>query len=104
MSNNYHINIQNSTFNNGSSVVSEVHYPSSTDELSELLRDLKIMQSRLENTEPLIANALYNLQQALEGQNKPKISKIIGQLTSKTVVSVLSAVATPRILSFLGIS
>ena len=103
MTKTFHIHVQDSTFVNGSSVVSETHY-SYDKELCALLKDLEELKNNLENTEPLISDAVSNLQQAIKAQNKHNISKYIGQLTGKTIVSVLSGIATPRILSFLGLS
>lgn len=104
---NYHINISNSTFDHGSSVVS--NRSSGISDIDEegveiLLQELCKLQKDMERMEPLIANALSELQQAIKKQNNSKISDMKNQLSSGFASSVLSNIASALVLSFLGIS
>ena len=100
---NYNIDINNSTFDRGSSVVKKVYEGAAVSQDRAILRELQEIQHRLEKTEPMIADALSNLAQAIQAQDKPSISKFIHQLSNGTVKSLLSTIASKALLSFLGI-
>lgn len=99
---NYNIEVNNSTFDNGSSVVNNSFLDSPKTD-AELLVQLRELQKCLEKTEPMIANALAELQNAIHTQNKSKISDSIKQLSSGFAASFLANVAGPLVLAYLGI-
>ena len=99
----YNIKIEGSMLNN--SPIGHIEYgvvPSLEDE--KLLQELQKIQNSLEKTEPMVANALGELQQALKEQNKPKISNLLAQLSTGFAANVLSSLASLPLLHFLGIS
>lgn len=99
----YHIKIEGSKFDHGSSVIHN-EYGSQKDGVDDaILQELKKIQTFLENTEPMIANAVGELQKALKEQNKPKISGLITQLSTGFAANLLSNLASGSLLRFLGI-
>lgn len=67
-----------------------------------ILRELQSIQQSLERTEPMIADALKDLQTAIEKHDHPKISDTIRKLTSGSVASVIAKVASEGLLRYLG--
>lgn len=101
----YNINVSCSTFDNGSSVVSNNFSNSAVTRADEeLLAQLRELQSCLESTEPMISQVLAELQNAIRMQNKSKITDSIRQLSTGFAASFLANVASPLVLSYLGIS
>lgn len=72
-------------------------------ENQEILQELSVIRTKLKTTEPLLANAVENLEQAIREQDKPKISKIVGQLSVGTAASVLAEFANRGLRAFLGL-
>jgi CHASE3 domain sensor protein len=98
----YNIKVINSNFIDGSGVVINKTALSSDDR--EILYELKQLQGKLENVEPMISEKISELQVAIQNQDKPKITNIAKQLSSGFAASVLANAASPYILKFLGIS
>ena len=91
---NISFNISGSTFRDHASVLDQhTEYHGGTDPQDTTVQELRRIQEQLERTQPLIADALANLQEAIEKQDKPTISKVVGQLSSGFAVSVLSSAA-----------
>ena len=100
---NYKIQVNNSTFDHGSSVVKEVYGGVATSQDVAILQELQKIQNQLKDTEPMIVDALSNLEQAIRNQDKPSISKFVRQLSSGVSASFLANLASGSLLSFLGI-
>lgn len=99
----YHIEVKESFFDNGSSVVHQDYRNGQSEAEEKLLQELAAISKSLKNSEPMVANALNDLHQAIKESNKPKISSMIAQLSSGFAASLLSTLASGPLLSFLGI-
>lgn len=100
----FHINIQDSKFDHGSSVVrgvKEGDMASTQDDA--ILRELSVIHEKLKSVEPLLADAIANLEMAIKTQNKSKISEIIHQLSIGSAANILSNIASEKLITFLGI-
>ena len=100
---NFYINIDRSTFSNGSSVV---RTDKGADELSidkSVLSELQQIRNKLEQAEPEIADLLSDLLKAIQEQNKSKASRIVQQISSGFAASALANIASGSLLTFLGI-
>lgn len=101
----YYFNFQNTTIDNGSSGIHSFIAGNfqAASENPAALEELREICAKLEKTEPLMANAIANLEQAIREQDKPKISQIIQQLSIGTAASILADLASNRLLAFLGL-
>ena len=98
----YHIKIEGSTLNH--SQIGHIEYgaaPALADDA--ILQELQKIQGSLEKTEPMVANAVEELRQALKKQDKPKVSHLLAQLSTGFAANVLSGLASASLLHFLGI-
>ena len=100
---NYNITVNNSKFDHGSSVVSEKSSSRTRDDLDQLLDEIRTLQKKMDQVEPLVSGALSELEKALRENNKPKISEKIKELSTGFAASILANIASPIVLSFLGI-
>ena len=101
----YHFNFQGATIDNGSSgihtfVAGDVQAAPASDTIVTELRELR---GKLEKSEPLLAAAVGNLEQAVRAQDKPTISKIVQQLSVGTAASVFASLASSGLMTFLGL-
>ena len=101
-STNYYIDIKDSTIENGVVINNEYIYEQCSID-KELLLEIQRLAASIEKTEPLIAKTLEELKNALEVQNKPRISTLITELSTGTIASFLANIASSSLLSFLGI-
>ncbi|WP_304432990.1 hypothetical protein [Acutalibacter muris] len=99
----YNIKVEKSFFDHGSSVVHHDYHNSQSETDEKLLQELAAISKSLENSEPMVANALKDLHQAIEESNKPKVSSMVAQLSTGFAASLLSTLASGPLLSFLGI-
>ena len=74
------------------------------DENAEILRELQRVRKQLETTEPMIADALATLEEAVKTQDKPTIKKLLGKFAGGTTKAVLAGVASKALLSWMGIA
>ena len=101
----YHFNFQGATIDNGSSgihtfIAGDVQAAPANDAIVTELREI---HSKLEQSEPLLAAAVDNLEQAVRAQDKPTISKIVQQLSVGTAASVFANLASSGLMTFLGL-
>lgn len=101
----YTITIEHSTFDHGASVVHNEYEEASGQRkpYDELCKEIHEIKSSIEETEPLIAKALQELQSAVERNDQPKISSLIKDLSKGTAASLLANIASSAFLGFLGI-
>ena len=98
----YNIKLEGSTLNH--SQVGHIEYgTASAVGDDKIIQELQRVQNTLEKTEPMVASAVSELKQALKEQDKPKISKLITQLSTGFAANVLSGLASTSLLHFLGI-
>lgn len=98
-----HLNIKDSNFHDRAAVVyTENHAEPNKDEA--ILRELQHVREQLANTEPMIADAVDVLEQAVKAQDKPKISESLRKFSSETVKAVMKTVASKALLAWMGIS
>ena len=71
---------------------------------TEILRDIRDAVRTLSDREPLIADALDDLREAVEKKDQPSVRKWIGRLASGTTAEVLKGVASKGLLAFLGLA
>ena len=69
-----------------------------------LLQELSDAQTRLANSETLIADAIGELREALVNKDEKTIQQKMKALTSGTAAEVLKKVASAVVLRFLGLS
>ena len=100
----YNITINNSVIDHNSCVVHAEQINTGSLEYDEILQELRKIQKCSEKIEPMIADKLSELQQAIIEQNKPKTSDIIRQLTTGAAASFLASVASRSLLAFLGLA
>ena len=74
------------------------------DENAEILRELQRVRKQLETTEPMIADALASLEEAVKAQDKPTIKKLLGKFAGETTKDVLTGIASTALLSWMGIA
>lgn len=98
----YYINIDHSVIDNGGCVIHN-EYGTQASLNFELLAEIKRIAASIEETEPIIAKALEELQHAIEEQNKPKISNLVKELSTGTVASFIASIASAPLLRFLGL-
>ena len=98
----YYINIDHSVIDNGGCVIHN-EYGTQTSSDFELLTEIKQIATSIEETEPIIAKALEELQHAIEEQNKPKISNLAKELSTGTAASFIASIASAPLLRFLGL-
>ena len=98
----YYINIDHSVIDNGGCVIHN-EYGTQTSSDFELLTEIKQIATSIEETEPIIAKALEELQHAIKEQNKPKISNLVKELSTGTVASFIASIASAPLLRFLGL-
>lgn len=98
----YNIKIEGSTLNH--SQVGHIEYGAAQSAADDaIIQELQKVQNALEKTEPMVANAVSELKQALKEQDKPRASKLIAQLSTGFAANVLSGLASAPLLRFLGI-
>ncbi|MBR0281117.1 MAG: hypothetical protein IJQ81_05945 [Oscillibacter sp.] len=95
------VNINHSTVN-GAVMGINTTYNATPSQDAEVLRELQSIRRSLEHTEPMIADAVKDLQAAIENQDHPKISDTIRKLTSGFAASVITKVASESLLRYLG--
>ena len=71
------------------------------DANAEILRELRETRKKLEETEPLLADAVAALEQAVRDGDKPKIAQLIGGFSKGTAKAVLVKVAGDALLSWM---
>ena len=101
----YYFNFQGARIDNGSSgihtfIARDVQAAPANDAIVTELREI---HSKLEQSEPLLAAAVDNLEQAVRAQDKPTISKIVQQLSVGTAASVFANLASSGLMTFLGL-
>lgn len=96
---NYNINVTGSTFDHGSSVVNS--HGSLPDKDDAILTELQKIQKELEQSEPLISQALSTLQEAIRKNDSSKISSIARSLSTGTIANVIGNVASGALMTFL---
>lgn len=99
----YHINIRNSKFDNGSAVIYNQNGGLEYKEQNAIIEELQKIAEHLTRTEPMLANAISELQQAMKEQNKTKVSNLLSQLSTGFAANVLSNLASGALLRFIGI-
>ena len=99
----FHFDIKDSKFDHGSSVVKNIQIGGAETHDGAILRELEEIRDKLAATEPLVAESVAKLEQAVRENNKPKISTIIQQLSTGFAATVLANLASPALLAFLGI-
>ena len=100
----YKININGSTFDNGSSVVrNEFGTLGESYEMNKILQELQSIQKTLERTEPMVAGAISDLRQAIQINDNNRISNIVKNLSSGLAASVITKLASEGLLKWLGI-
>lgn len=103
MSAKYNINITKSKFDGNSSVVRE--YNGNNVEGDEaILAELKKIHGILAEEDPLIADAVDALREAVEKKDEKTIGKKIALLTSGVAKSVIASLASAKLKTFLGLS
>ena len=100
----YYFNFQGARIDNGSSgihtfIAGDVQATPASDAIVTELREI---HSKLEQSEPLLADAIAALEQAVKEQDRPRIAKIAQQLSVGTAASILSELASKGLLAFLG--
>ncbi len=100
----YHIKIEGSKFDNGSAVVYNQYGGPERKENDAIMEELQKISASLAQTEPMVANAIRDLQQALKEKNQHKVSNLLAQLSTGFAANVLSNLASGSLLQFLGIS
>lgn len=100
---NYNIKVENSTIDHSSCLIYNAPDSARTSRDEEMLQELQKLQRQIEETEPMIADALSNLEKAIRSQDKPSTSKFIRQLSSGVTASFLANIASASLLRFLGI-
>ena len=96
--------IDRTTFDHGSSVIHTLNASGAPSGDAEILRDLRDAVERLSDREPLIADALDDLREAVEKKDQPSVKKWTGRLASGTTAEVLKGVASKGLLAFLGLA
>ena len=101
----YYFNFQGARIDNGSSgihtfIAGDVQATPASDAIVTELREIR---RKLEKSEPLLAAAVCNLEQAVRAQDKPTISKIVQQLSVGTAASVFANLSSNGLMTFLGL-
>ena len=79
------------------------HYVSGfTSQDMAIVEELQGLRHRLTQTDPMIANAIESLEEAIREQNQTKLSKIVRDLMTGTVGSVISNLASAKLSQYLG--
>ena len=90
----------NNFYDNAAVICNETH----ASEYHEILRELEHIGYELSATEPLIAKAVLDLCKAIEANDKPRISQLLGLLSHEVSKSAIAPVASRRLLSWMGIT
>lgn len=91
----------NNTFRNNSSVVGTINEnPLPASDPDAILEELREIRGKLESAQTL-SLAIEALESAIKEQNKPKISRVIGDLSKSFSSSLLSSLASESLLTFL---
>lgn len=100
----FNFNLQDVVIDHGSNVIGTLNAGDmqQTSE-QEILTELKKIRVSLEASEPMIADTLARLEQAICAQDRLKISSIVQQLSVGTAANVLSSLASAGLKMFLGI-
>ena len=104
MSNTYTTNITESNFYDRSAVIRNENHVTLSDKDAEILQELQRVREQLETTEPMIADALASLEEAVKAQDKPTTKKLLGKFAGGTTKAVLAGVASKALLSWMGIA
>ena len=96
--------IDRTTFDHGASVIHTLNASAAPSGDAEILRDIRDAVRALSDREPLIADALDDLREAVEKKDQPSVRKWIGRLASGTTAEVLKGVASKGLLAFLGLA
>lgn len=93
----------NNTFYDNAAMFREETHAAGDDNSAEILRELQRVRERLNATEPMIAKAVAELEKAVQSKDKPKISTLLADFSSGTAKAVIAAVASKKLLSWMGI-
>lgn len=98
------ISVSESSFDHGSKVVGTIYENANQlNQTDAILKELREIRIKLDETAAL-KQAIISLEEAIRNQDNPKISKIVGQLSSNFSSSLLANVASSGLLTFLGIT
>ena len=95
--------VGNNLYDNAAVVRNEKHAAVPSKD-AEILQELQRVRKQLETTEPMIADALATLEEAVKTQDKPTIKKLLGKFAGGTTKAVLAGVASKALLSWMGIA
>lgn len=93
-------NMRNVHFSGSSSIIRELHNEGG-EKNEELIRELHTISRTLKDIEPLIANTVDNLAEAVEKNNQPAIKKWARMLAKGTAQDVLSTLASAALMKFI---
>lgn len=96
------ININSASFDHGSNVIGTVHEAENAAPDTAILDELSQIRGMLQESESLI-QAINCLEQAIREQNKPKVSKVIQELSGNFSSALFANLASAGLLAFLGI-
>lgn len=94
----YNVNVSKSSFHDNAAVIRNKNRAAESDENAEILRELRETRKKLADTEPLLADAVAALEQAVQEKDKPKITKLVSGFAKGTAKA-----ASDALLSWLGI-
>ncbi|MBQ6987218.1 MAG: hypothetical protein IJQ25_09550 [Oscillibacter sp.] len=94
---------ENQLYDNAAIVRNEKHAAAPGKD-EEILRELQQVRKQLENTEPIIADAVADLEEAIQARDKPTIAKLLGKFSSEAVKGVMRTVASKALLTWMGIA
>ena len=97
------LNIKDSEFHDNAAVIRNETRAAESDENAAILSELRKTREQLEKTEPLIADTVAALEQAVQEKDKPKIGKLLANFSTGTAKAALVKVASDALLSWMGI-
>ena len=95
--------VEGNKFYDNAAVIREASQDGKPDENAQILSELRKTREQLEKTEPLIADAVAALEQAVQEKDKPKIGKLLANFSTGTAKAALVKVASDALLSWMGI-
>lgn len=73
------------------------------DENAEILRELRETRKKLEETEPLLADALETLEKAVQEKDSHKVERLVSGFAKGTAKAALVKVASDALLSWMNL-
>lgn len=100
----YNIKIHDVTIDHGSSFINngQMGGVAADDDTAAILRELRGIREQLEKTEPIVAQAVAQLEDAVKAQDRLAVSKIARQLSTGFAASLFANLASGGLLTWLG--